>query len=98
AHQEHRVAGVERSDRARINLAAAIDEDVLVLARQQPEELLDGPAVGGAGPIELIGAGQDLQAGLVLHDELLEELAIEPVEIVDGVEQAVTGPHAEEER
>ena len=57
-----------------------------------------GAAACGPGPVELIGSGQDLEARLVLHHELLQELAIEAVEVVDGVQQAIAGPHAEEER
>ena len=57
-----------------------------------------GAAVGGARPVELIGAGEDLEARLVLHHQLAQELAIEAVQVVDRVEQAVAGPHAEEQR
>ena len=46
----------------------------------------------------MIGAGQDLETGLVLHHQLVQELAVEPVQVVDGVEQAVAAAHAEEER
>ena len=62
------------------------------------EQLLDRAAVGGARPIELIRAGEDVETGLVLDDQLAQELAIEPVQVVDRVEQAVARPHAEEQR
>ncbi len=59
--EEHLIGRVQRRRAARVDLAAGVDQDVLVLARQQPEQLLDGAAVGGARPIELIGPGENLQ-------------------------------------
>ena len=50
------------------------------------------------GTIELVGSGENLEPRLVLHDELAKELAIQPVHVVDGVEQAVALTDAEEER
>ena len=41
---------------------------------------------------------EDLEARLVLHHELAQELAIQPVQVVDRVEQAVARPHAEKQR
>ena len=54
--------------------------------------------VRGARALELIGAGQDVEPGLVLDDQLAQELAVEAVEVVDGVEQRVAAAHAEEQR
>ena len=51
-----------------------------------------------AGPIELIRARQHVEAGLVLDHELLEEVGVEPVQVVERVEQGVAAADAEEER
>ena len=56
------------------------------------------PRVGAARPVEVIGAGKDFEAGLVLHHELAQELAVEPVQVVDRVDEAVARPDAEEQR
>jgi len=85
--EKDRVGGVQRRDRARIDLAAGVDDDVLVLPREQPEQLFDRAAVGGAGPVELIGAREDLETGLVLDDQLFQELAVEPVQVVGLVDK-----------
>ena len=97
-HEEHLVRGVERRDRAGIDLAAGVHEDVFVLPVEQPEQLFDRAAVRRARPIELIGAGENLEPRLVLDHELLQEFAIEPVQVVDRVEDAVARAHAEEQR
>ena len=55
-------------------------------------------AVGRARPVELVGTGENLEARLVLDDELAQELAIEPVQVVDRVEQRVAAAHAEKQR
>ena len=55
-------------------------------------------AVGRARTVEVIRAGENLEARLVLDDELLQELAIEPVQVVDRVEHAVARPDAEKQR
>ena len=46
----------------------------------------------------MVGASEDVETGLVLDHELLEELVVEPVQVVERVEQAVAAAHAEEER
>ena len=56
------------------------------------------PASLRAGPVELLGAGEDVEPGLVLDHQLLQELPVEPVQVVDRVEQRVARPHAEEQR
>ena len=56
------------------------------------------PLSAAPGTIEVIRSGKNLEPGLVLDDELLQELAIEPVQVVDGVEHAVAGPDTQEER
>src|SRR5262245_13498579 len=95
--QEHLVGGVQRRDRAGIDLAAGIDQDVFVLSRQQPHQLFERAGVGRARPIEVIRSRKDLQAGLVLHDELAQELVIEAMQVVDGVENAEPRPDAEKQ-
>src|SRR5581483_9525342 len=49
-------------------------------------------------PIELIGPGQHLEPRLVRRHELLEELAIEAVQVVDGVDDREARADAERER
>ncbi len=56
------------------------------------------PRIRSARPVEVVGSGEDLEARLVLHHELAQELAIEPVQVVDRVDDAVARPHAEEQR
>jgi len=87
--EEHLIGGVERRNRARIDLAAGVDDDVLVLAREQAEQLFERAAVGGARPVELIGSGENLEARLVLDDELTQELFVQPMQIVDRIQNAV---------
>src|SRR5204862_7746083 len=67
-------------------------------ARENAEQLLDGARIRAAGTIEVVGAGQNLEAGFVRDGELAQELAIETVQVVDGVEQRVFRPHTEEQR
>ncbi len=83
----HVIRRVQRRCRARIDLAAGVHDDVLVLPREQAQQLFDRAAVGGAGTIEVVRAGQNLEARLVLDDQLAQELAVEPVQVVDRVEQ-----------
>ena len=56
------------------------------------------PPSAAPGPIELIGAGENLQPRLVLRRPAPQELAVEPVQVVDRVEQAVARPDAEKQR
>ena len=46
------------------------------------------PASCAFGPVELLGAGQDVEAGLVLRDQLAQEVLVEPVQVLDRVEHA----------
>ena len=91
-------ARVERRHGARVHLRAGVDDDVLVLAAEQPEHLFEAAAVARAGPIEEIRAGEDLEPGLVLDHELLQELLVEPMQVVERVEHRVAAAHAEEQR
>ena len=70
----------------------------LVLTAEQTEELFESSAVVAARTIEEVGAGQDLEPGLVLHDELAHELAVEPVEVVQRIDHRVASAYAEEQR
>jgi hypothetical protein len=92
------IGGVHRRNRARIDLAAAVDDDVVVLPRQQPQQLFDRAAVGGARTVEMIRAGQNLQAGFVLHHQLAQKLAIEPMQVVDRIDDAEALADAEKQR
>ncbi len=69
-----------------------------ILPGEQPEELFDGDYVSGTRAVEMIGAGQDVEPGFVLDNQLLEEFPIEPVKVVDRVEDAVARPDAQEQR
>ena len=62
-----------------------------VLAAEKAEQLFEPAAVVAAGTIEEIRAGQDLEPRLVLHDELAHELAVEPMQVVERVDQACSG-------
>ena len=70
----------------------------LVLPAEQPEQFLDSGRVAAARAIEEIRPGQNLHSRLVLHDELAHELAIEPMHVVQRVEQRVAAAHAKEQR
>ena len=51
-----------------------------------------------ARPIDLIAARQNVEAGLVLDDELAQELLVHPVQVVEGVDQRESRPDAEKQR
>ena len=97
-HEKHHVRRIQRRDRTRVDLAAGVHDDVFVLAREQPQQFFDRAAVRGAGPIELIRPGENLQPRLVLHDQFPQELPVEPVEVVDPVEQRIARADAEKQR
>ena len=92
------VGGVERRHRAGSNVAARVDDDVLVLAPEQPEHFFETRNVLGARTLEVIRARHDVETGLVLDDQLAQELAVEPMEVVHRVEQREAAAHAEEQR
>ena len=96
--QEHLIGRVQRRHRAGIDLTAGVDDDVVVLPREQPEQFFERPRVLRARPIELIGARQDVEPRLVLDHQLLEELAVEPVQVVDRIENGEPGTDPEEQR
>src|SRR5215467_2286298 len=81
-----------------MDLTAGVDYDVVVLTRQQTEQLLEGRRIVRARPIELIGSGENLEARLVLQYQLAKELAIEPMQVVDRIDQAVLLADAAEQR
>jgi hypothetical protein len=80
---------IESSRRAGRDLVAGVDDDVFVVAGEQAKHLLDVAAVGRPRPLELRGASQELDARLVLHDELAQEFRIEPMQVVNRVDQRV---------
>ena len=77
---------------------ARVDDHVVVGAAQHAEQLLDGARVRCRRTVGLLGPGQNLELGLVLRDQLPQKVAIEPVQIVDGVEHREAWAHAEEQR
>ena len=54
--EKHLICSVQGSRGVRIDLAARIDDDELVLSRQKPAELLDGSGVAGTAHRELAAA------------------------------------------
>ena len=96
--QEHLIGRVQRRHRAGIDLTAGVDDDVVVLPGEQPEQFFERTRVLRARPIELIGARQDVEPRLVLDHQLLEELAVEPVQVVDRIENGEPGTDPEEQR
>ena len=97
-HQEDRVGGIERRGHAGVDDVAAVDDDVVVGAREHAQELFDRAGVLRVGPVELLGGREDVEAGLVLGDQLLQEVLVEPVQVLDRVEHGEARPHAEKER
>ena len=59
--EKHRVGGVQRGDGHRIDLAAGVDEDVVVLPRQQAEHFFERARVGRAGPVEVVRPAENVQ-------------------------------------
>ena len=92
------VRHVQRRCRRQIQLAARVDHDVLELLRQEAKHLFDGARLRTGWTVEMIGAGENLETGLVLDDQLLEKPAVETVKVVDRVEQAISAPYAKEKR
>ena len=84
------VRHVQRRCRRQIQLAARVDHDVLELLRQEAKHLFDGARLRTGWTVEMIGAGENLETGLVLDDQLLEKPAVETVKVVDRVEQAIS--------
>ena len=62
-----------------------------------PEDLFERRAVRRVRPIEVVGPGQDLEAGLVLGDQLAQELRVEAVHVVEGVDQRVAAADTQEQ-
>ena len=87
-----------RRHRAGVDLRARVDDHVLVLTREQPEDFLERGGVGRAGTVEQLGSREDLEPGLVLDHQLAQELGVEAVQVVDRVEQRVAAPNPEKER
>ena len=85
-HEKHLVGREQPRARHRVDHAARVDDDVLVLFGEQPQQLLDGAAVCRPGAIEVLGPRQDFKPRFVLHRQLAQEVAIEPMEVVDGVD------------
>src|SRR4029079_7426173 len=83
---EDRVVSVKRRDAACVDLVARVDDDVVVRPAEHAEQLLDGAGVLPTGPLELLGAGHDFQARLVLRAELVQEVLVEPVQVLEGIE------------
>ena len=80
-----------------VTAPASIDDEV-VDRPEHLQQLLDRRRVVRPRAIDLIAAGQDVEAGLVLDDELAQEFLIEPVKVVDGVDQRESRPDAEKQR
>ncbi len=77
---------------------AGVDDDVVVGAAEHAQQLLDRAGVLRVRPIELLRAGEDVEAGLVLRHQLLQEVLVEAVQALDRVEHGEARPHAEEQR
>ncbi len=96
----HQEGGVRRKDRSaggRVGQPASIDNDETVVVCQQTQEHFNATSVLGTGPIQLLRAGHDLQAGLVPGDELLQEDGVESIHTVQGVKQRESRAHTQEE-
>ncbi len=97
-HQEDRVGPIQRGRDARIDHVAGVDDDVVVGAGQHPQQLLERAGVLGVRAVELLRAGQNVEAGFVLRHQLLQEVLVQAVQVLDRVEHRETRPHAEKER
>src|SRR5918993_1518463 len=97
-NDEEGVGGIQCAERARVDRVARVDDHVVVRPAEHAEQLLDGTGVGRGRTIGLLGPGQNLEFGFVLGDELPEEVAVQPMQIVDGVEDREPRAHAQEQR
>jgi hypothetical protein len=96
-HQKHAICGVECGYRDRVDLAARVHDDVVVLRREEPKHFFDRTGVSHTGSVELLRPGQDFQPRFVFRHQLAQELSVEAVEVVDRIEHAEARPDAQEE-
>ena len=89
---------IERSGRTRRDLVADVDHDVFVVAAEHSNHLLDGAAVTRSRTLEIGRSGQQLEARLVLDDEIAQELRVEPMHVVERIEQRVAAAQPEKQR
>ncbi len=97
-HQEHGVRRIQSRDNARVDHVAGVDDDEVVRLREHSEQLLDGARVLRVRPVELFGAGENVEPGLVPRHQLAQELAVQAVQVLDGVEHGEARADAEEQR
>ena len=97
-HEIDRVGGEHRDVGARTGDQAGVDDDVVVAAAQRLEQLFEVGGVLRAGPVGLLAAGEDVEARLVLDDELAQKLGVDAMEVVERVDEREARPHAEEQR
>ena len=82
-------AAYSADDRARVDHVAGVDDDVVVDAAPSTRSSSSiAPASCAFGTIELLGAGQDVEARLVLAPSAPQELLVEAVQVLDRVEHA----------
>ena len=93
----HLVGDVQRRGRARVQRAAGVDDDEVVDAPQRLDGLLHLGRIGRSGPAVIGRAGQHVDAAVVARQQVRHRAWIDPVELVEQVQQRELRSHAEEE-
>ena len=92
-HEIDRIGGEHGDVRTRPGHQAPVDDDVVVAAAQRLEQLLEDDGVLRPGTIGLLAAGEDVEAGLVLHHELAQELGVDAFRL-SSASTSVNAAHA----
>ncbi len=96
-HEVHFIGHVQRGGRARAERAARIDHHVFVTAPQHLDRVLDVGRIGRPRTSEVGRRRQHVEPAVVARDHPRHRLRVDPVELVEQVEQREFRTHAQEQ-